>query len=313
MFEIMPLVITVAVFASATIIVFIVGRFLSNQATIQRRLSVSVSGSEGSGASESAASNTFFSSVTRKFDEKKFGIEGPIRSKLRRDLIRAGYFSDQAINGYIFARLVVVVLIPVISYIVVRVFFADVGFGITMAIVAFSAFLAVLGPDAYISRRQRAMQHEYRLLFPDLLDMLVVCVDAGLALDAAIARIQPEVTKQSAALGTNLIILGAETRAGRSTAEALSTFADRLNLDEARAFVILLRQSLELGTDVSDALRVFSDEMRQKRLLRAEETANKLPVKMVMPLGGLIFPVILVTVMYPIIIRLLAVMHQTGR
>jgi tight adherence protein C len=121
------------------------------------------------------------------------------------------------------------------------------------------------------------------------------------------------VTKQSAALGTNLIILGAETRAGRSTAEALSTFADRLNLDEARAFVILLRQSLELGTDVSDALRVFSDEMRQKRLLRAEETANKLPVKMVLPLGGLIFPVILVTVMYPVIIRLLAVMHQTGR
>ena len=130
-------------------------------------------------------------------------------------------------------------------------------------------------------------------------------------MDAAIARIQPEVSKQSRALGMNLSLLGAETRAGRSTADALGAFADRLNIDEARAFTILLRQSLELGTDIGDALRVFSDEMRNKRLLRAEETANKLPVKMVMPLGALIFPVILMVVMLPVIIKLLSIMHQT--
>ena len=136
--------------------------------------------------------------------------------------------------------------------------------------------------------------------------MLVVCTDAGLSLDAAFTRIQPEIAKQSRAMGINLIFLGAETRAGRSTADALGTFADRLNIDEARAFVIMLRQSLELGTDIGDALRVFSDEMRTKRLLRAEETANKLPVKMVMPLGGFIFPVILTLVLFPVIIKLLS-------
>ena len=101
--------------------------------------------------------------------------------------------------------------------------------------------------------------------------------------------------------------------AGRSTADALGTFADRLNIDEVRAFVITLRQSLELGTDIGDALRVFSDEMRAKRLLRAEETANKLPVKMVIPLGGFIFPVILLLVMLPVILRLIAVSGQLGR
>jgi len=150
------------------------------------------------------------------------------------------------------------------------------------------------------------------MVFPDLLDMLVVCTDAGLSLDAAFIRIQPEVSKQSRCLGINLAGVGAETRAGRSTADALSTFADRLNLDEARAFMIMLRQSLELGTDVGDALRVFSDEMRNKRLLRAEETANKLPVKMVLPLGGFIFPVILGVVLIPVIIRLLSIMQQTS-
>jgi tight adherence protein C len=143
--------------------------------------------------------------------------------------------------------------------------------------------------------------------------MLVVCTDAGLSLDAAFARIHPEITKQSRPLGINLTALGAETRAGRGTADALGTFADRLNIDEVRAFVITLRQSLELGTDIGDALRVFSDEMRTKRLLRAEETANKLPVKLVLPLGGFIFPVILMVVLLPVILRLLSVTGQIGR
>jgi tight adherence protein C len=132
-------------------------------------------------------------------------------------------------------------------------------------------------------------------------------------LDGAFARINPEVSKQSHALGANLTFLGAETRAGRSTTDALGTFADRLNIDEARAFAILLRQSLELGTDIGESLRVFSDEMRTKRLLRAEETANKLPVKMVVPLGGFIFPVILLLVLLPVILRLLSVTGQISR
>jgi len=143
--------------------------------------------------------------------------------------------------------------------------------------------------------------------------MLVVCVDAGLSLDAAFNRIRPEVSKQSPALGMNLTLMGAETRAGRSMPDALGTLADRLNIDEARSFVILLRQSLELGTDVGEALRVFSDEMRGKRLLRAEETANQLPVKMVLPLGAFIFPVILMVVLAPVLIRLTAVMQARGR
>jgi tight adherence protein C len=80
-----------------------------------------------------------------------------------------------------------------------------------------------------------------------------------------------------------------------------------LNLDEARSFVLVLRQSIELGSDVGDALRVFGDDMRDKRLLRAEESANKLPVKMMLPLGLFIFPVILLVVLLPIVIKLLTV------
>jgi tight adherence protein C len=103
--------------------------------------------------------------------------------------------------------------------------------------------------------------------------------------------------------------MGAEIRAGRSLIQALESFADRLSLDEATSLTTMLRQSIEFGSDVADALRIFSDEMRDKRLLRAEETANKLSVKMVLPLGVFIFPVVLIVIMFPVVIKLMTVLH----
>jgi tight adherence protein C len=312
MLEMAPLIVAVMAFGCVAIIVFVVGRYVAGQASMHRRLPLPASTSQSAGLSDSVAPNFFLASLAEKFDEKKFGIEGQIRTKLRRDMIRAGYFSDEAIRLYIFIRLGLVLVLPATTFILIKIFLSQTGIYLSLAVVAISALIAVLGPDAYIARRGRLRQEEYRIVFPDLIDMLVVCSDAGLSLDGAFARIQPEVSKQSRALGINLTFLGAETRAGRSTTDALGTFADRLDIDEVRAFVITLRQSLELGTDIGDALRAFSDEMRAKRLMRAEETANKLPVKMVLPLGGLIFPVILMVVLLPVVLRLLAAARQIG-
>jgi tight adherence protein C len=312
MAEITPWLVAVMAFGCVTIIIFVAGRYAASRARMQRRLPVLVPTSQSAGGSEHVVPNFFLASLAGKLDEKRFGIEGQIRTKLRRDLVRAGYFSDQAIPFYIFARIALVLLLPVITYIFIGVFFRQSTL-FSLASVAGAAVIGVLGPDAYISRRQKSLQQEYRIVFPDLVDMIVVCTDAGLSLDAAFSRIQPEIAKQSRPLGINLIFLGAETRAGRSTADALGTLADRLNIDEARAFVIMLRQSLELGTDLGEALRVFSNEMRAKRLMRAEETANKLPVKMVLPMGAFIFPVILMVVLIPVIIKLIAIAGTVSR
>jgi tight adherence protein C len=119
--------------------------------------------------------------------------------------------------------------------------------------------------------------------------------------------------KRSRALGANLEIMGAERRAGRSSVEALNSLADRLIVDEAASFVAVLRHSFELGGDVAESLRVFSDEMRDKRMLRAEEEANKLSVKMVGPLAGFIFPVVLLIVMLPVVLKLFVVFHATSK
>jgi len=306
MIEVVPLVVAVMSFGCVAIVVFVLGRYLSNQATMNRRLPISTPALGSADLSGNVVPNFFLASLANKVDEKKFGIEGPIRNKLRRDLIKAGFFSDYAIRLYILTRLALVLVLPTFIYIFAQIFYSGISFYTKLAVPAVAALIAVLGPDAYIKRRQRLLQQEYRLTFPDLIDMLVVCTDAGLSLNAAFARVQPEISKQSWALGTNVMLFGAETRAGRSMSDALGTFADRLDLDEARAFVILLRQSVELGTDIGDALRVYSNEMRTKRLLRAEETANKLPVKMVIPLGAFIFPVILMLVLLPVILKLLA-------
>jgi tight adherence protein C len=171
--------------------------------------------------------------------------------------------------------------------------------------VSVAFLIGIAGPDFYLVRRKRALAQCYRQEFPDLLDLLVVCVDAGLSLEAAFGRVTGEISKRSHELGMHLEIMGAEMRAGRSTVEALVSLADRLGLDEASSFVAMLRQSIELGSDIGDALRVFSDEMRDKRLLRAEEKANKLSVKMVIPLGLFIFPVVLLVTILPVMIKLM--------
>lgn len=304
--EMMPVLIALIAFASVVGVVFVVGQYVSRQSTAQRRLPAAVSSAQ---AAEIASSGVF-GSIAGRIDERRFGVDDALRTKLRKNLIRAGYFSSSGVRYYVLARIGAVLVLPTLAFIFGKLFLESHGPFINLGVVGITAVLAIIGPDAYIARRQRIMQREYRLNFPDLIDMLVVCVDAGLSLDMALNRVAAEAAKQANPLAVNLAILNAETRAGRSLPDALSTFADRLDLDEARALGILLRQSLDLGTDISDALRVFSDEMRTKRLLRAEENANKLPVKMVVPLGLCIFPVILMVVMIPMVVRLAGIFYR---
>jgi tight adherence protein C len=261
--DLSPLLITVLAFIAVAAAVFVIGQFVAVQMRVRQR--IAAQGGDVEAAPGLAAG--FDALVSSFFDERRFGVEGSVRAKLRRELVRAGFFRVDAINYYIFFRMATVVVLPTVAYLLVAQFLGDSDWYIKLALVAVVMFLAVLGPDAYIARRTRKLQDGFRIAFPDMLDLMVVCVDAGLSLEAALDRISGEITRQNRHLGMNLLILGSETRAGRSTIDALSSFADRVGLDEARSFVAMLRQSIELGTNVGDALRVFSDEMRDRRLL----------------------------------------------
>jgi tight adherence protein C len=128
-----------------------------------------------------------------------------------------------------------------------------------------------------------------------------------LSLDAALVRIGQEFAGSAPEFATNLALLSSEMRSGRSITEALDTLSERLGLDEVKAFSMLLKQSIELGSNIGDALRTYADEMRDKRMIRAETKANLLPVKMVFPLGAFIFPVMLIVVITPALMRLASV------
>jgi tight adherence protein C len=297
--------ITVLVFGAVAIAVFLIAQFAAVQIRVRRRVAVHAQDAKTS----PSLGSSFDALVATYFDEKRFGVQGSVREELRRELIRAGFFRTDAISYYIFARMACVAVFTTTGYLFVQYFAADSEWYLKLGLVAVAMLVAVLGPDSYIARCKRKLLEDYRVDFPDMLDLIVVCVDAGLSLEAALDRISGEISRQNYYLGTNLMLMGAETRAGRSTIDALASLADRLGLDEAHSLVAILRQSIELGTDVGEALRVFSDDMRDRRLLRAEERANQLPVKMVAPLGMFIFPVILGLVMLPVILRLMTVLR----
>jgi len=308
--EIWLFVIVVLAFGAVAGAVFVTGQFFVTGARLQRRAASGIDvGRRDADAGQSLIDGVN-ALVRTYFDEKRFQVEGSLKAKLRRNLIRAGFFSIDAISYYIFARLAAVIIFPLAAYLAVESLMVNQSWSLKLLAVCVAVLVGFLGPDAYIARRQRVLTDHYRIIFPDVLDLMVVCVDAGLSLEAAFERLSREIMKRSREFAMNLMLFGAEIRAGRSLQGALESFSERLALDEARSFVAMLSQSIELGTDIGDALRVYSDEMRDRRLLRAEERANQLPVKMVLPLGLFIFPVILGMVMLPVILRLMWLMSR---
>jgi tight adherence protein C len=163
-----------------------------------------------------------------------------------------------------------------------------------------------LSPNFYLSRRikQRAAQH--REGFPDFMDLMVVCAEAGLSMEAAIDRIAREMVEGHPSLAENLYMACLEIRAGKAFPEALERLGERLGIEEASMLATLLQQSAELGTSLSQSLRVYSDEMRNKRMSRAEEKAYALPAKLVVPLTLFVFPVLIITLMVPAVVRMMA-------
>jgi len=222
---------------------------------------------------------------------------------LRRRLIQAGIYDPRAVGYFFFVRLTLAVSLTV------AVFLAHplIGLQSTTAfwlLVIVAAIAGYVGPSVYIDRRITSRKLEHRAGFPDFMDLLVVCADAGLSMEAAFERIGREMGDSYPSLTGNIHMTNLEIRAGRSLKDALERFADRLAIEEARAFAVLINQSIDLGSSITDALRVYSDDMRHKRLSLAEEKAYALPVKLSLPMMICIFPVLFVVILLPIFVRL---------
>ena len=222
---------------------------------------------------------------------------------LRTKMVAAGFTAPHAPRVYTLVRLVMVIGLPVLELL----FFWTSGSSPSMMKLYFSLVLAaVMGlylPNIFIRARADRRQRELINGFPDALDLMLVCVEAGLGLEAAFARVGMEMTSSHPRLAEQFGTVVLELRAGRSHEDALRRLADRAGADEIRAFATLLIQSTKLGSSIAQTLRTYASEMRERRRMRAEEKAHRLPVLISIPLVACMLPVMIGVLMLPAAIR----------
>jgi len=229
---------------------------------------------------------------------------GSEASALRSLFLKAGIRHPSAAAVFWGAKVLFAVALPFLAFFVQA--FAESGF-LRFQVLLIMGVLALLGfylPDLYLMLRIRLRKEKIVKGFPDALDLLVVCVEAGMGLDAAINRVAEEIQLSSQVISDEFKILNLELRAGKSRSDALRNLGVRTDVEEVRSFATLLIQTDRFGTSVAQALRVHSDSMRTRRYQKAEELAAKLPVKMMFPLIFFIFPAIFVIVVGPAAIQI---------
>jgi tight adherence protein C len=222
---------------------------------------------------------------------------------LRRRLVQAGIYDPRGVAFFFIGRTALAIGVAAAIFIFLPLM-KPVGGSLFWLLIVAGGVVGYVGPSMYVDRRISARTLQHRSGFPDFMDLLVVCADSGLSLEASFERVGREIGQGYPSLSANIHLTNLEIRAGRALKEALENFADRLALEEARAFATLINQSIDLGSSITDAMRVYSDDMRHKRLSRAEEKAYALPAKLAVPMMVCIFPVLFVVILLPVIVRL---------
>jgi tight adherence protein C len=233
---------------------------------------------------------------------------------IRARMVQAGITDTRAVHVYVAAQTILGIGAPAAALLLAS--------DILLPLPAWQAgalLLALLlacfaGPPIWLSRRIENRQRAIAESFPDALDMMVVCVEAGLGLDAALARVGTQIAPAHPLLAAELERVTLELRAGKNRDDALRNFAARVSLPEVSSFITLLVQSEALGASIARTLRIHADDMRMNRLLRAEEMAHKLPVKLTVPLVICILPAMLVAVLLPAMLAIVRdVLPHLGR
>ena len=236
---------------------------------------------------------------------KRVGEKAPRSAKelggLRLRLVQAGYRREEALTLFFGIRIVFALTLFALfstSFITKpNLMFALAGLA-----------LGYLLPGMVLARMAKRRAHRIRLALADMLDLLVVSVEAGLGLDQAISRVGAELAFAYPDLSDELRLINLELRAGKARSEALRNLADRTGVDDLSALVTMLIQTDKFGTSVAQSLRVYSDTLRTKRRQRAEEQAAKTGVKMVFPLVFCIFPAVWVVTIGPAAIKFITVL-----
>lgn len=294
-------VIALAVF----VLVLLSARVLQERGAVRRRvMAAAITSDQFGGNGLRAAEFHKIERLLTKLERLLTPTRRETLADVRKQLVQAGFFSSSAVVAFYFIRILLALVLPVILLATTSLLPIELPGVMVVVLAACVALLGLVLPPILLDYRIRFMREKYRRAFPDFMDLLVVCIESGQSLPSALDRVAREIVDSCPELGANLHLLNLELRAGGTIAIALASLHGRLGIEEVKSLGVLLKQSEELGVSIAETLRVYADEMREKRLSRAETKANALPVKMTIPLGCCIFPVILLVILTPVVIRI---------
>jgi tight adherence protein C len=227
--------------------------------------------------------------------------------RTRQRLVEAGFRHSSALTLYMGSRVALALGLPVIALLLSPAWSLD-ELQLVM-LLCVSAGLGLVAPSYWLDRMRGRRQQQIILGLPDALDLMVVCVEAGLGVNASLARVAKEFALTNPVLSAEFELVTLEARAGKSSTEALRSLAERTGVSEVSSLVAMLVQTERFGTSIADTLRVFADSMRVQRMLRAEEQGGKAPVKMLFP-TLIIFVATLVVTIGPGLMQMFAFFEE---
>jgi tight adherence protein C len=233
------------------------------------------------------------------------------RSRIVKKLVYAGYRRPEAMQIFYTIKATLAIALPFAVFVVAQ-WLPKLSTQLVVFYSLAGAGLGLLVPNLVLERLVEKRLRKLRNAFADALDLMVVCVEAGLGLSQTIQRVADELFVSHPELANELSMVNAEMRAGVDNVTALKHLADRTGLDDVRGLVSLLVQTLRFGTAIADSLRVYSEEFRDKRMQRAEEIAAKIGTKMIFPLVVFMFPAFFVVAVGPGAIAMMNVFGQMG-
>ena len=306
-YPLLRLTLLVGLFALVVAGVYFAASAISARQISRRRLAEDTGGYSGQAvAAESLRSQQTESAwlkLVNGIEKTGLSLVDTKDEAVRQKLVAAGFSAPYAPRLYTLVRLVSVIALPLL---LLGFYWLTGSSPSTMTLYFTLTVAALLGlylPVVFIAARADRREREIINGFPDALDLMLVCVEAGLGLDSAFARVGMEMTASHPRLAEQFGAVVLELRAGRGHEDALRRMADRAGADEIRAFATLLIQSTKLGSSIAQTLRIYASEMRERRRMRAEEKAHRLPVLLSMPLVGCMLPVMIGVLMLPAAIR----------
>jgi tight adherence protein C len=302
----MRIALLVLIFLLVVLGVMLVSNMMANRALVRGRLNeVKGTGSQSVAGASLRRDNLAqgWQRLADRVEKAGISLVDTRSDSVRTKMIAAGYTAPVAPKIFTLIRLVLLFALPTIY--VMFAYAGDSGPSpVQLYLVGIGLAIAGLYlPNLFISAKADRRRTEIINGFPDCLDLMLVCVEAGLGIEAAFDRVGREMVSSHPLVAQLLSMVTLELRAGSTREEALRNLADRAQVDEIRSFATLLIQSDKLGSSVGETLRVYATEMRERRRMRAEEKAHRLPVLLSIPLVTCMLPVMIGALMLPAVIR----------